>query len=258
MDLWHLTFASDGRLPLFDGERPRRAAVQAIARVADPDTVALYCLVDDHLHLVAGCPRPRAGQLARGWLRALRAASSTTVEPARIRPVETRSHLRWLLRYVLTQAPHHGLPEHPALWSGSCFQDLVGARHIDGFRLCAARVLPRLRLREVLGIVGLPPAPIEPATDDEVRAAGAARLASAGAAALCVDPELAGRPAPVVQARRAIVQLGARARIPTSELAWALRVSQRTAQRLASPAVPDDALRAIAVRLHLERRVLGL
>jgi len=214
-------------------------------------------VVDDHVHFVAGCDRTRAGRFAHGLVRALRAVSSTHVDPARIRPVENRAHLQWLLRYVLSQTARHGLPEHPALWTGSCFQDLAGARFLDGFGLCTARVLPRLRLREILDIVGLPRAPIEPATGDEIRAAGAARLASAGAAALCVDPELAGRPAPVVHARRAIVQLGAKARIPTSELAWALRISRRSAQRLARPAVAPEVLRAIGIRLSLEQRVLG-
>lgn len=232
--------------------------MRVIAGAAGRDLAALFSLVDDHVHLVASCDRRRAGRLAQGLVRSLGVLCGTRVDPARIRPVTARAHLQWLLKYVLTQTAKHGLAEHPALWTGSCFQDLAGARFLDGFELTTPQVLPRLRLRDVLPIVGLSPRPIEPATTDEIRAAGAARLVSAGAAALCAHPDLAARSAPIVNARKAVARLGTGSQIPTSELAFALRISPRSTRRLAHATVAPAALRAVAVRLSLEQRVLNL
>jgi hypothetical protein len=86
----------------------------------------------------------------------LRPLAAAPVEPARVREVDTRAHLEWLVRYVLTQGPHHGVAGHPALASGSCFQDLVAARRVDGLRLRIAEALPRLRRRTLYEAVGLP------------------------------------------------------------------------------------------------------
>ena len=47
MNTWHLTFASDGRSPLFPEEVARRKSVRALARVGGTSAV-LYNLVDDH------------------------------------------------------------------------------------------------------------------------------------------------------------------------------------------------------------------
>jgi len=54
MKYWHLTFSSDGRHPLFPSECLRRAALWAIARVKKCE-ILLFCIVDDHLHLVIRC-----------------------------------------------------------------------------------------------------------------------------------------------------------------------------------------------------------
>jgi hypothetical protein len=41
--------------------------------------------------------------------------------------------------YLLKQPVKHGLDVHPALWTGSCFLDLIGARLIPGFSTAPLR-----------------------------------------------------------------------------------------------------------------------
>lgn len=109
----------------------------------------LFCIVDDHLHVVLLCEAQQAGVLSRELLLALRPLTGPNLAPAFVRPVEGRGHLEWLVRYVLEQPTKHGLPGHPALWPGSCFPDLVGARRLPGLslRLRLSEALPRFRLR---------------------------------------------------------------------------------------------------------------
>jgi REP element-mobilizing transposase RayT len=140
MNIWHLTYASDGRNPLFPDEVACRKAVRVLGRVAGTSTV-LFSIVDDHLHLVLWCDRQRRGRLARALVQALRQVAPVPVESARVRAVENRSHMKWLVDYVLSQTIHHGIPSHPALWSGSCFPDLIGARQVPGLDLQLRRAL---------------------------------------------------------------------------------------------------------------------
>ena len=248
MTPWHLTLATDGRHPMFDDENGVRKAVRALARIA-PDAFALFCFADDHVHLVALGESSRIGRLARALVLGLRPVASARVEPARVRPVTGRAHLQSLVKYVLTQPVHHGLAGGAALWTGSCVLELVGARDV-GLRLQLAKALPRLRLRYVQAIVGLPSTPIAPATLDEVRHAGIGRLLASAAAAYAVDSALAGNTTPVVEVRRRIAQLAADAGIPMSEVAFGLRMTARAARRLLAPRVASTV--AIRVRLGLE------
>ncbi len=256
MDCSHLTFSSDGRLPLFPDETTRRAAIRCLARTAGQE-IALFCIVDDHLHLVLLAPRARVGRLAQALAVSLRTIAATKLDPARISAVETRAHLQWLVRYVLTQPAHHGLTAAPALWSGSCFQNLVGARQVPGLTLQITKALPRLTQRELHKLVDLPPAKLKPATNNAVRTAGAARLVAAAGASLAVGPTLEGNKSAVVQARRAAAQLAAAAQIPATEVAWALGATPRAARRLKQPAVPATTIKALRLRLALEDRVRG-
>jgi len=256
MDCSHLTFSSDGRLPLFPDETTRRAAVHCLARAAGQE-IALFCIVDDHLHLVVLAPRPRVGRLAQALAISLGRAAATKLDPARIRPVDTRAHLQWLVRYVLTQPAHHGLTGSAALWSGSCFQDLVGARQVPGLTLRITEALPRLSQRELHKLVDLPPAKLKPAANDTLRRAGAARIVAAAAASLAVGPNLAGNKPTVVLARRAAVQLAAVAEIPATEIAWALGTTPRATRRLQQPPVPTTTTKALRLRLTLEDTLRG-
>jgi REP element-mobilizing transposase RayT len=258
MAIWHLTLASDGRRALFSGEAGVRAAVRTLARAAGSELV-LFAIADGHVHVVALAERERVGRLGRALVLSLRAVAESPLEPARSREVESRSHMEWLVRYVLTQGPHHGLPGHPALSAGSCFQDLVGARAVEGLRLGAALApaLPRFRRRRLYEAVGLPPVEIGPMGDEDVRRSGIARVAAAVASALAVPPDLDGHAAPVVEARRAVAHLGHAVGFDTRDLESALRVSSRTARRLDERPVRPEILRAARVRLALEDAVAG-
>jgi hypothetical protein len=228
--------------------------VRALARVAG-ESVVLFCVVDDHVHLVVLCERQEAGRIARRVLLALRPLAAAEVDPARVRPVESRSHLQSLVRYVLAQPRHHQLGVHPALFDGSCFVDLVGARVLDGLTLRIRDALPRLRVRDVYESVGLRPVRLGSATREEIRAAGAVRLAAAGAAALGLARTLEGKRPPVVRARTAVCRIGDAVGIPASELAYALGITQQATRRLAGKAIDERFLKGVALRLALEDAV---
>ncbi len=257
MPTWHLTFSSDGRSPLFPGEPERRSAVHALARSAG-EPLVLFCVVDEHVHLVVLCDQGRLGRLSRAVLLALRARSPQPLSPAHVRAVDSRAYMEWLLRHVLIQPHKHGLPGHPALWSGSCFVDLLGARQVPGMQLRILEALPRFRLRQALAAVGLTGGPIEPMADQQLLMAGPGRLARAAADACCADPALTGRAAPVVAARRAAVQLSAAAGLPTSAMATALELTPHGVRRLRRQAADPTALHAVRLRLALEERVATL
>ena len=143
MDYWHLTVAAEERHVLFDGSEQLSDAAARLAAMFPAHTL-FFCAVDDHLHLVLRGTRREAGQAARCVRRWLR-ATGRTVAPCRVRPISSRSHLERSLPYVLRQSDHHGLQgaPHPALWPGSTFLDLVGARLLKGFQpQNLARALP--------------------------------------------------------------------------------------------------------------------
>lgn len=257
MELWHLTFSSTTRHTLFPSEGQRRAALAKVVQIAGAELL-LYDIVDDHLHLVVWCSDARKSVLLRALLLGLRPLASTDLAAAHPKRVEGRSHLQWLVTYLLLQVEKHGLAAHPALWTGSCFQDLVGARYLLPLSGRLAQVLPRLRLSTLQEIVGLPAHPITPVGLDQLRALGPVRLVAAAGSALLVGPELRGKAATVMCAKRVVAQLGTAAKIPTRELAWALDVDASTIHR--SKDVPSSPrhVRAVGVRLALEELVATL
>lgn len=253
--LWQLRLSSRNRLPLFPTEASQRRAVRRLAEIARGRLV-LFGLVHEHGHPVVFCDDRRLGLLKRSIRIALGALASQPIEPIWGEAVNGRGHMRALLRYVLEQPKHHGLRDHPALWSGSCFLDLVGARKIDSLLLRVAEALPGLRLGELQQIVGLPSRPLVPVTDDQVRALGATRLAEAAAAALALDPSDMGRSADAAAARRVVVQLARRAGLSWPEIRRALPVSDATLFRLAVEPSPGEAFEnATRIRLMLEETV---
>jgi hypothetical protein len=50
--IWHITIDHPDRLTLFPEESARRRAVRTISRLAR-NLLALFCIVDSHLHLLA-------------------------------------------------------------------------------------------------------------------------------------------------------------------------------------------------------------
>mgnify|MGYP000868633290 CR=1 FL=1 len=257
---WHLCLSGHGRKTLFATEERVRAGVRTVVRVASRDLL-LFSLVDEHLHAVVVGERGRAGRLGQRLQLALQALTGVELEPTYIKPVEGRAHLQRLVGYLLGQAPHHRLPVPAALWGGSCFSDLVGARAISALGMPLREALPRLQRADLLVPVGLPPdLTLAPYTSEQVRRAGVARLIASATAATAADPEPTGRSRSVSLVRSTVVQLATAAGIPTCEIAHVLGVGARAVQSRRSRPSSDDAppppvLRATLVRLGLEDAV---
>ncbi len=251
---WHLTFADEGRNPLVFSEQARRLIVRTVTRVAGR-CLSLFGVVDDHLHVVVLCLRRRAGRLAQALTLAL-VPFNPRLRASTPRPVEGRQHMESLVPYILKQVwRHQVVGAHPALWSGSCFQDLIGARVLDGLALQIGAALPRFELRTVYRAVGLNIDQLAPLGCEAIRALGAARLVAGASAALCVGPRQGGNTAGVARARRCVAQLAVRVGISLPEVAWALGISPCTARRLSVGPAETAAQRATLRRLSLERSV---
>ncbi len=147
---WQIVINSVDRNPLFPSEALLRLAVRTLVAVVGPWS-ALFCIVDDHAHVVVCCYDGEAPRLADALHRALQRLSAVPLSPPFLGAVRGRAHMESLLGYVPAQTSHHGIPVHPALWTGSCFVDLVGARLLPGFGNCIMQLLPRFRLRQLPG-----------------------------------------------------------------------------------------------------------
>lgn len=253
--LWHLVLESEGRQALFHEEAELCNAVRALAAIAGTE-VLLFCVVDEHVHIVAFCTRERAGRLAQQLKLAFRVRCRVPLRhPTFIEPVESRIHLERLVAYVLRQPSHHDLPVHPALWTGSCFLDLVGARSIGALGQRIDKFLQRFRVSAALAYVGLSGDRVVPAGDDQLRCAGAVRLAAAARAALAVGPGAPAKWPEACAVRNAVCFLARTAGFSTNDTAAAVGTSRRTVQLLARKVPPPALVRAVRVRLALEDMV---
>jgi hypothetical protein len=256
MEFFHLTFASEGRMPLFTTEPKRCAGLHALARSARGKLV-LFCIVDEHVHVVlAVASRADAGHVGRALRRSLQNAAGVALGPAFIRPITTRSHAEWLARtYIIAQPKKHGLPDHPALYSGSCFQELVGARQLVDLRIEA--LLPRFDVRDVLTTVGLPRRLVEPLEPDAIRRLGVGRVLDASMSVLALA-ELTGRSRPSVSARRVAVQIADEVGIARSEIGHVMNLRPRSVRKIAALDTDVTVSRAVSIRLALEEQVAEL
>jgi hypothetical protein len=250
MALWQIRWSSAGRATLFPSEVARRKSVRALARVGGSGLI-LFCIVDDHIHVVLQAEEKPITR-ARGLWLALRNESCVALGDCWMETVQGRSHLVNIVRYYMQQSCHHGIAVHPALWTGSCFQDLVGARRLPGFGCGLLEYLPRLSPAELNSAAGLGDCRLAPATNESIREAGAFRLASTAAEALAVGPELNGRKADVVAARASVCHLAEEARIARQDVVEALGIPLRTCQRLVHFPVPDKLLTTVRLRMTLE------
>ncbi len=257
MSIHHLTIAVRGRRALARDEGERRVLLRRLVRVGHK-RLLLFSLVDDHLHAVLRAVR--AGVLADGLRRVLKAhRPDLELKRPHLEPVGTRSYLRWPVDYLLTQPQHHGLENAPALWTGSCFQDLVGARLLPGFDAGGLRAeLPRLRLRELFGKVGLSPTPLEPADDAVLARVGVARLVELAAGVHAAGPVLTGRAREVVEVRALAARVAAMVGLSCRTLARFLGVSSRSVHYAAKREIDPRAVLALQRRLTLEERVAGV
>jgi REP element-mobilizing transposase RayT len=255
MELWHMTFESEGRQVLFRGEAALNAAVLTLARVAGRDLL-LFSIVDDHIHLAVSGGRSRVGRLSHSLQLALRPLAATQLRTgAHVKAIEKRTHLERLVGYILRQPQHHGLRACPALWTGSCFLDLVGARTVGVLGVPLDAVLPRYRLVQAMPFVGLPAREIVAADNDRVRRAGVYRLAAAAGAVVGAPPGLADGSRESGSARQLTAVLATSAGMSTRDIALALNITIRSAQRRAlAPPVPF-LLQAVRIRLALEEAV---
>jgi hypothetical protein len=249
MKVWHLTLSSPTRTVLFPDEAAARRAVRCILRVAR-DQVVLFCIVDDHAHIILFCAVPRLRAVRGALVQAVSRLSGQRLA-SHVTPVETRAHLNRLVVYTLRQFEHHGLDLHPAVATGCCYLDLAGARCLVPLTERLRELLPRSSVRDLHAIVGLPPERVLPASDDALRRVGAHRLVLAAAAAHAADPALADCSAPVVAARRATVHLSEEIGLPRSELVRALGLSRQRISQLAREPVAPGALLAIRLQITL-------
>jgi len=255
MDCWQLTIASSDRRHAFADHAVRLVVVHVLVRIAGP-VALLWCVVDDHLHLVVACTRAEAGRLAQRLSLALAAAvPEAGLDPARICAVQDRRHLYTLVPYVLTQTWKHGLPGHPGRWEASCFADLIGARVLSGYDpRPLTRALPRLTEREILDAVEVPPAAIRPFEEGRLDTLLPADLVAAAASAVGV-PDLSGSRRPVVEAKRVVARFARGQGWPTVRLAELLGVHPASARRFATAVANPRVERAFRRQLTLRASV---
>lgn len=251
---WHITWSTEGRLPFFPGEALRLEAVRRLI-AAGGDELALYCIVDEHIHVVLYGERELASRRIRAITRSLRCIAAVHLESPRIRPVNGRSHMETVFGYVLRQPGKHRLPGHSAIWAGSCLVDLVGARRLGDFQPCLRMAMPRVVVGDALEAVGLPRRRLEAVGLDQVRAAGAYELVRVAAAALGVALPLGAKVPDVVMAKRVACCLALQAGLSLEQVAEAGGFSWRSARRLATQSVPVELRQAVLLRFALEDRV---
>ncbi len=246
----HVNFSTVGRVTLARNECELCAVVRALARIGG-ERIQLFCVVDEHVHLVVRTSRP--GLMVRDVIRAIRAVIPGVVfQSPHVKPIESRAHHVRLVEYLLRQPKKHGLSVHPALWSGSCFLDLAGLRILPGFTSEALRgELPRVTLRSLLPSVGLPSRPIR-ATDDGLAGVSLQRLVESASAVHALDSKIEGRSQVVVSVRALTAQAALKAGFPRRPIARILGVKVDQVTRLARRTLEPRALPALLRRLALE------
>ncbi|MCK6502246.1 hypothetical protein L6R53_02390 [Myxococcota bacterium] len=221
----------------------RRALARAVAKAGQPFSLLVFRAADTHLHIVALCPAREAAELGRRAEIALVRALALPVgfNAAHVRPVNDQAHLRSLFFYVLGQERHHGTDLDP-FHDASNLPDLLGMRLLAHHSLKTVRAaLPRLRRADLLQPLGIDELPELPASWD--------LLAEAAAAAGGL-PDLLGRSAEVVAARRAAVH-AAREVLSGAETGRLLGVSDRAVTRLRGEEADKGLVQAV-------RRQLGV
>jgi hypothetical protein len=243
-----------GGLPFFTSEAAYREAVRRLATLKH--SIALFCLVAEHLHQVAVTSGEPGAAVSKATKRALNSVVETPFsKDTDIRTVSDRKYVLNLLRYDLGQPKKHKMPGHPAVWEGSCFLDLVGARRIRGLEPCIATLLPSFNVVDAYVHVGLPRNEIQPASAEQMLAAGLPRLVFAAAAAFAAKPTLEGNGFPEIEARCAVAKLGRWIGLHDSEIAPAIWVTVRSVRNLRRRSIDREALDAVRVRIALEDAV---
>lgn len=251
MEFWQIRLSTDGRFPLFSDETARREALAVLVRHAGPWLLS-FGLADDHMHTPLRCSRQRAGKVARALVVGLKPVTGQGFQPAYISAIKNRGHLVNAVEYGIIQPLKHGLAEHPALWSGSAFSDIVGARTLDGLQMRTAEVLPRYRRADAWKKAGLPLEGIPPLDIEGVRRIGLTALRRAAAFSAGAPPDLLIRSRAVVRARAAFVDLGRDAGFRVKDLASELSVGPEAIRRLGKRPVDQRLYQAVMLRAAIE------
>lgn len=250
MELWHTNFASIDRMPLLrDADANRPLAIWRLAKLQLVGLV-LFCIVDDHLHLLLRGNRDFAGRVVARIKRTWADLLAGNVSDAFHRRVEGRRHLLSLIPYFLAQPRIHGLATPSAQWDGSCFYDLIGARRLAPLHLELPELLPRLSPTTIYQAADLTTLPL-PADGRIIRAAGPKLLWEAAHRAFAVDPSCGGRTWRTIAARTTIVQLAREANIGRTEIIGPHCFAERTWRRLARRDIPTEMLDAVRLQLAL-------
>lgn len=217
----------------------RRRLARVLARLAEAFPLLAWRIVDTHLHVLGLLAEAQVAELVRRLrISVAHQHPGVPLLLARRIPIANQWHLGECFAYVLRQDKHHDVGSDP-LQEGSCLPDLLGMRTLGA--TVAGRVrehLPRVRREHLLPHLGVP------ALDE---AAAAEHLAEAACAAFAL-PDLRGRDADVVTARRAAAH--AARELGAGPVAAALGLSARGARKLlAEP--PPDGVRAVRLQMGL-------
>lgn len=82
MEIYHITWATQGRQPAFPAEEVRRAVLRTLASVGGRDIV-LFAIVDDHIHLVVITNPARLRRLQGALSNRPRSLASACATPTR-------------------------------------------------------------------------------------------------------------------------------------------------------------------------------
>jgi hypothetical protein len=227
--------------------RERRIYADTVARAGRESGLFVFGLPDNHAHAGVECDREQAGRFAQRFGSSLkqRLGLAAPFAPAKIVPIRDQVHLKNAFAYMLGQAAHHGVDADPWL-EATCVPDLLGLRLTASYLLRRTRaILPRLKRSDLLAKLGVPELGPGTSIDD---------LADA-AAATVAEPDLLGRRASVVAARRAAVAYARNLEAPTVQIAQLLSLTTRAILRLAQQEVEPRHVRAVGLQLGLRSRV---
>ena len=244
----HVTCRFNADRVLAPDPATRRIYARAILRIGPDHQLLVFRVVDTHLHAELACDRASAGLFALRLEQSIQGLLRPGVPfaPARIRPIEDQWHLQDTFHYVLRQEKRHGIVADP-LFDASNLPDLLGARVVGarGIPLVKA-LLPRVRQRDLLAHLG----PVEL----EVPEVRLDLLAEAAAAALAL-PDLSGRRADAVAARRAAVHVAADSQT-RRQTAALLGLPVDTVKRLRAQPVDPALLRAVRRQIALRAQLV--
>jgi hypothetical protein len=236
----HLVFRLADNRVIAPSPEERRQVARALLELARQAELLAFGLADTHLHLLAGCAREAAGQLARRVEISLvqRLSLEVGFVPAYLKPVDEGNHLYRAFTYVLEQTTHHGLSWDP-LHEASNLPDLLGMRLLGAYTAATVRRrLPRITRQDLLSRMGI--GELQPVD-------GPAELVTRAALAAAGLPSLNGKFPEAVEARRAVVQL--LRDLPLAQRAVLLGVADRTVRDLRRR--PADPRLVQAIRLQL-------